>query len=57
MGDAKAVVKALRAYRRMGKTVSGDSEAREVAFQKLYKRSLLIRYHIYREKTFDQLKV
>ena len=55
-GDAKAVVKALRAYRSMEKTVSGDSEGREVAFQKLYKRSLLIRYHIYREKTFDQLK-
>lgn len=56
-GDAKSVVKALRAYRGMEKTVSGDSKSREVAFQKLYQRSLLIRYHIHCEKTFDKLKV
>lgn len=56
-GDAKSVVKALRAYRGMEKTVSGDSKSREVVFQKLYQRSLLIRYHIHCEKTFDKLKV
>lgn len=52
--DFFAVFRAWWAYWRMPKSVR--PEGRERAYHKLYRRLILIRFHIKREQTFNQLK-
>lgn len=54
-GEAWAVIRAWKAFLSMpGINRVGN---RDISFKLLYSHSLLVRYHIFREKTFDRLKL
>lgn len=55
-GEAKAVWRAMREYDGKRGDVDGDEGGKELAYRALYPHSLLVRYHLRGEKTFDKLK-
>lgn len=55
-GDAKAVVKAMGEYVTKGDGDVADEAGKELAYKALYRHSLLVRYHVRGEKTFDKLR-
>lgn len=55
-GDAKAVSRAWRDYRKMKSEITSDTTDKEKGYAELYPRSLLWRYHAHRERTYAQLK-
>lgn len=55
--EAGAVLRAWRAFLKTPFTSDkADEEGKKAAYAKLYRHSLLIRYHIFGEKTFSALK-
>lgn len=52
--EAKAVFKAWKAFMKMPKATR--SRGRDRAYKELYPHSILVRYHLFGEKTFDKIK-
>ncbi|MBR8731035.1 hypothetical protein IX339_000472 [Porphyromonas levii] len=52
--DAMAVFKAWNAFRQT--SAAQRTEGRVQSYQRLYRHSILLRYHLFGEKTFDKLK-